>query len=114
MCPLVIPVGQAPHDAADQRGGHGSEPVADAGEDVYGRRRGEEAFNRVTRTPGVGREGPKRLIRVIEQIVDLDESRELLPVRTHSTVQDELVTQRSLLVRLVTPQPLRTHVGAGQ
>ena len=44
----------------------GTESVTDAGEDVYGRCGGEKAFNRIARAPGVRRESPKRLVRVIE------------------------------------------------
>jgi hypothetical protein len=71
---------------------HRSELVADAGEDMYGRRRGEKALHRVSRTSGVRRKGAKCLVGIIEQIVDLDEPRELLPACPDSTIHNEVVT----------------------
>src|SRR5262245_58488531 len=89
FCPLHILMtlevlhinGQCQEECDDMQSD--SEAIAHASEDVDGRRRGEEALNRVSRAPGVGREGPKRLVCGVEQIVDLDETRELLPARPH-------------------------------
>ena len=47
--------------------------------------------------PGVqafgAREGAKRLVSIIEQIVDLDEPRELLPTCPDPTIHNEVATQ---------------------
>jgi hypothetical protein len=74
-----------------------------------GRREGEKALNRGPRESGVRRKGVKCLLRSIEQIVDLDEARELLPTCLDPTIH-EVVTQRSLLPK----QPLLSDARARQ